>query len=202
LAGFSSSPSIDQTLLHVEGFDPDSKSYRYRVNQLFGRPIDRSHSTRTFAPFQIQLGVRYTLAGRLASSSPTALVRSLGLLPASGALLPEDSAKRVLQRWYVSSPVSTVLEARDSIRLNDTQVRGLEAMQAEFDSRLEPIIAAVAIAVVRQGRRLDDSILQEELNTIQPLVAELVRQFRDSAIAVLSAQQRQLFEVVRRRSNR
>jgi hypothetical protein len=196
LATASPSPSLDQTLFHVKGFDPSTRSFRYEVNQSFGMPIDHGVRQRTFAPFQVQVGLNYTLGD--GPRPADRLVKSVGLLGADGTPLSRDSAGVILRQWYARNPVRAILADRDSIRLEDGQVQRLEALRQEFEMRLDPYIEAVADYVVRTGRRLDDRGLSEQLNTVRPLVADLIREFQESALAILTAEQRLRLENLHR----
>ena len=57
----SAGSAADPRLLYVTGYTPATHQFTYRVNQLFGSPIDFGNARHRYPPFQVQLGLEYRL---------------------------------------------------------------------------------------------------------------------------------------------
>ena len=151
----------DPTLLYVDGFDPATQRYRYRVNQRFGDTRAAGRRTRPpTAPFTVQLGLEWAFGG----PSRTRMAQNLGLVPGRGeAALTLDEARQRLRRMQ-RSPAAMLLDLRDSLALDSAQVRRIEAIDAAYLAEADSVLAPVAAWVVERGRRVTDVELFRRLS--------------------------------------
>lgn len=181
--------SPDQTLLYVEGFDPATQQFRYRVNQQFGDVTDRSRTRRNRlggGAFRIQLGSRLTFGG----PSQRSMAERLGFIPRRGepAMTIESAKDRLRQR--TSDPLEPLLARRDSLALTSDQLTQLGSIGTVFQARVDTAITPLAEYIVKEGRRLRDTELQTRLAKLFPEMRALMRDALVGALALLTEEQR------------
>ena len=67
MRGWGQGASADPTLLYVRGFDPDTRAFRYEVNEAFGQ--DRRGVNALRSPFTIRISARVALGGNPAQTN-------------------------------------------------------------------------------------------------------------------------------------
>lgn len=176
---------VDGRLLYVTGFDPVAQRYNYRVNQLFGEPLDYGTSRRRFPPFQLQLGVEYKLGGP--PTSPMA--RGLGLIPSGKE--PPLTAEQVRAKLEKTSrnPVEPILALKDSLKLAPEQVASLATLSTTFRRSADSLLQPVVDYVVKKGKRVADQELSPRIAKAQPQIARLIAATSKSALALLTPEQ-------------
>ncbi len=181
----AASTQPESRLLYVTGFDPVTRRYEYRVNQVFGEPIDFGSSRRRFPPFQIQVGAELKIGGP--PTSPIA--RSMGLIPPSGRppLTDEELEQRVMA--IGRNPVPAILALRDSLELTGNQVAELDSISRSFTEEVETILDPVVQYAVDKGKKIKDSGLNPLLAKAQPQIAKLVQSTIAAARGVLTLDQ-------------
>lgn len=145
LRGWGQLPSVDNTLLTVRGFDPQSRRFRYDVNPRFGRATEHGFLNR--APFTISLQARVVVG----SDRVLAAFRK-GMNQASGrdeALAPPN-VRLHLQRQLPNLPAEVLLlDAPQRLYLTPTQAErlqhGADSLAARITGVLDALVAAVAI---------------------------------------------------------
>ncbi len=176
----------DARLLYVEGFNPETRQFSYRVNQLFGEPQDYGNRARRISPFQLQLGAQIAIGG----PPRNPMARGLGLAPDKGAApLNREEIETRLARM-TRDPLQTILAARDSLVLSTAQIDSLEKIHARRritrDSLLEPLVVWVES---RRGK-VDDQGLSQRLGQIQPAIQREMREATVEAGMILTVDQR------------
>jgi hypothetical protein len=166
---------IDPTLLYVDGFDPATQRFRYRVNQQFGEGHpQRFRSSRYAGAFQVQIGARIELG---AVTRRPSMVRDLGFVSADRELPPPTEAEvRERLRKLTMDPVSMLLQLRDSLLLSDAQIERLEAERAGFERQADSLMAPMVAYVVRKGQNAKDKdfakLLGKARKAMFPLMLE------------------------------
>ncbi|MGH7524255.1 MAG: TonB-dependent receptor [Gemmatimonadales bacterium] len=184
----SSSLAVDSRLLDVTGFDPTKRTFTYRVNQLFGEPIDYGSARHRYPPFELQVGIEYRLG--YPPTNPAA--RSLGLLHRG-----EDSKQMaaqvraaILNRFFRVSPVAEILALRDSLGLTPEQVTSIQAVSQEFDRHVDSLIAPVVAFAMKRGKQLTTIELNQQTMAINSPLRDLQATERQKAVTFLVPEQR------------
>ena len=187
----ASARDFDRTLLYVDGFDPATKKYEYRVNQLFGELGSRRGGVRRSRfrnPFQVQLGVSYHFGG----PPRRTLARSLGLVSEDkkAAPLTEQEVRARLER-LTRNPVDAIVALRDSLLLTENQLARIRKLSGEFDAQADSMLAPLVRYVIDHGRKTEDDELQKRIGKVMPEMAKLMSSTLQRAGEVLTAEQRE-----------
>ncbi|HEX5435539.1 MAG TPA: carboxypeptidase regulatory-like domain-containing protein [Gemmatimonadaceae bacterium] len=172
----------DPTLLYVDGFDPATRQFHYRVNQQFGDERDR----RFAAPFQVQVGLDYRLGG----PSRHSLARRLGLSRSRHAPVSRDS---ILQRLrnLTANPVARIVALHDTLALTSDQRARMQALSDSLQHSTDSVLAPLVDYMVQRGGDATDSDLQRRLARLVPQLRALMRASLQRAAAALTGAQRQ-----------
>jgi hypothetical protein len=195
LGRLTGSYSPDPVLLYVDGFDPTTRRYRYRVNQQFGEA--RTHGMRGHrfsAPFQVQLRAEYHFGGGRRQT----LAQNLGLVASDGE--PPLGAEQVKEqlKLLTNNPLVQLLALRDSLLLTERQIQGIERLSATFDQQADSTLTPLAQYIVDQGKDVRDEELGKRLSELHQRVRELMLSVLKQAGALLTDEQkRQLPDYLR-----
>ncbi|HEY4320771.1 MAG TPA: carboxypeptidase-like regulatory domain-containing protein [Gemmatimonadales bacterium] len=136
----ASSQYVDSRLLYVTGFDPARRAFTYRVNQLFGQPLDFGSARQTYPPFELQLGVEY----RFGYPKTTRAVFAAPLLPKHATA---DSITRTVRaavlREIGGDPLVALLANADSLHLTTDQRNGIRTVAERFENRADSAMAPI-----------------------------------------------------------
>ena len=146
--------NIDQTLLYVRGFDPNTKTFKYEVNQRFGSPrqtlIRMREPMRITAMFKVDLGPvreRQTLernlgAGRTREGEkyPEATIKSTGVSS-------------------IPNAITTVLRSAETLKLTPLQADSIARLNRRYTIRLDSIwgVAAKQLAELPRDFEMSDA---------------------------------------------
>jgi hypothetical protein len=183
--------SIDPNLLYVDGFNPDTREFRYRVNQQFGEGQARRYRNRRFSgPFQVKVGVSLELGGPRRRS----LAEQLGLErrgeKGQDAPLTEEEVKTRLHA-LVRDPVAPILRMRDSLLLTEEQVDSIESIQARFQTESDSLLSPIVEYVTEHAGKVKDKELSKLIGKVMPKMRETMMEAAKAAAAVLSEEQRE-----------
>jgi hypothetical protein len=140
--GLSTQQSVDATLLYVRGFDPNTNTYRYEVNQRFGSP--RSSQQR----IRVMTGMTAMLSMDLGPTrEEQTLIRNLR----RGRTIPGTKYSQVsLKSTGISSipnPILSVMRLQDSLRLSPAQADSMATLNRAYTIRLDSIWAVASAAL-------------------------------------------------------
>lgn len=135
LRGWGSPRLPDPVLYTVRGFDPDSRRFRYEVNQRFGS-TSPSHSLAR-APFRVTLDVRMTLGRPISEQQLDRWIRP----GRRGDPRPKLSLDTLKARYSRNLPdlYRPILSLSDSLLLTPQQVSALDSANAVWMTRLDTI---------------------------------------------------------------
>jgi hypothetical protein len=188
LGQYSAQVSPDSRLLYVTGFNPTTRQFQYRVNQLFGSPQDYGANRTKSAPFQMQVGIEWKFGGP--PTSPMA--RGLGLMPDNGQQrLSPDEVRARLQKLS-RDPIAPILARRDTLRLTPEQVTQMQAIAAEHQHTADSLLVPIVEYVVKKGKHVADQDLSPKLAKAQPLIAKSMAAALVKANALLTPAQKML----------
>jgi hypothetical protein len=184
----ASSSAVDSRLLYVTGFDPVTHAFKYRVNQLFGEPIDYGSARHRYPPFELQLGVEY----RFGYPPTNATARNLGLLRTGrdSTAMATEVRSTLLRRTFGRNQIDTIVALRDTLGLTPDQFTSIKAIANEFDVRFDSIIAPVVAFVLKRGKQLTSDELNAQTQRVGPSIRDLQSALRARAVAFLSPDQR------------
>jgi hypothetical protein len=177
--------SIDPGLLYVDGFDPETREFRYRVNQQFGEDQARRYRNRRFSgPFQVKIAVSLALGGPRRQS----LAEQLGLeLHAENgeAAPPTEEEVKARLRALVNDPVASILRMRDSLLLTEEQVDSIEAIQTRFRTESDSLLAPIVEYVTGHTGKVKDKELAKLIGKAMPKMRASMLEAAKAARAVL-----------------
>jgi hypothetical protein len=131
--GWGDTPSIDPTLLVVQGFDPDAREFRYQVNPRFGQRVGTSYWHR---PIELRLWVRVPIGPSLTTQQNRTRAR---LVRAS-----EGDAASLQQVMGVHNVLGAILRLEKSLPLDVDQIDSLRAMEGQWQRSVDSTTAALA----------------------------------------------------------
>jgi hypothetical protein len=140
--GLSTQQNVDATLLYVRGFDPNTNTYRYEVNQRFGSPTARQNQIRVLtgmtAMLSMDLGptreeqtlIRNLRRGRTDPGTryPQTLLKSSGVSS-------------------IPNPILSVMRLQDSLQLTPMQADSMATLNRAYTIRLDSIWAVASAAL-------------------------------------------------------
>jgi hypothetical protein len=179
------SQQANASLLTVTGFNPQTESYQYQVNQLFGQPANFGTARHLYPPFQVQMGLEYKLGGP--PTAPMAL--SMGLIP--GAKEPPYTIDQIRAKLEKMSrdPVQPILVRKDTMGLTPKVVGQLESISKELHARVDSALGPALDYVIKKGRKIDDQQLNSRLSRAQPQIQRMLADANTRARALLSPAQ-------------
>ena len=139
LRGWGQTPSPDQQLLYVRGFDAQTRQYRYEVNQRFGATRPQFITLRS--PVTLTTSVRIDLGPTREQQSVEQWVGSGRNRP--GSRLPE-AFFRSSGPGSVMNPLTVILRQQDTLRLTPAQADSIAVMNRRYTYRSDSIWAPVA----------------------------------------------------------
>lgn len=180
--------TLDPTLYYVDGFDPTTRQFHYRVNQQFGetrrRPVRGQYPIQ---PFQVTLRGRLHLGG-----PPTPLiVESFNLVAPEGQdpYTREQISDHL--RLLVANPVTQLLDMRDILFLTDSQITKLEALDTNFARRADSLASPVIDYVAENGRKSTNEEFMKRFSKLQASFAKAMTESVQDAAPILTDKQKQ-----------
>ena len=187
--------AADPVLLYIDGFDPATQSYQYRVNQQFGEARDRTTGGRRFsAPFQVQLRADLFFGGPERQS----LAQELGLVAKSGDQPLKPAQVQARLRSLTSNPLMQMLALRDSLLLTERQIHDIQQLSIGFQTNADSTLAPLTEYLVKHGKKVNDDELGKRLADVQGRVRDLMLTALKHASDLLTeTQKRRLPEYLR-----
>jgi hypothetical protein len=177
---------LNPTLLYVDGFDPASRQFHYRVNQDFGYGGRRSTQGANYvAPFQLVIGAKLAIGGPPRDQ----MARGLGIVPEAGAAPLTQSQVSEKLHGLTADPMGMLLGMRDSLLLTEEQVARLESISSQFRAQIDTLLAPLAEWIAQHDAHMRDSELNSRLSKYQPRIGQCMRQELEQAIGTLTAEQ-------------
>ncbi|HEX6559603.1 MAG TPA: hypothetical protein VF021_09070, partial [Longimicrobiales bacterium] len=155
LRGWGQMSRPDATLLYPRGFDPATRTFRYLVNEQFGR--SRTQRFGFGQPFQAQLSVRLNVGaqggGGFGAMAAMGGGRG-GMRGGPGGGGPGGRGdfggrgqgqrfdpSALIDRLLANNPVTLVLELRDTLQLTPEQTTRVQSVSDSLNATLQPLIA-------------------------------------------------------------
>ena len=183
----------DATLLYVVGFDSVANRYNYRVNERFGATYGNATASRP--PFQIGFQASFQFgpdrqrqaldAMRAGGAGAVIGLAGTGALGAQGAFRgPALNPMEMLDRLAAAlpNPAGSVLELRDSLRLDSAQVPLLEALRDSLAAHNQLRIDSLRSVVRQQGN--NQQALMRMMPVLRPLFMDARTEIAASLVSV------------------
>jgi hypothetical protein len=187
LGRMTDSHAPDPILLYVDGFDPNTQRYQYRVNQQFGEARNHGMRGRRFsAPFQVQLRADYHFGGGRHPS----LAQNLGLVAGKGEPPLDREQVKAQLALLTSNPLVQLLALRDSLLLTESQIREIQRLSAAFQRQADSALTPLTTYIVNHQKGVEDEELGKRLTALHTRVRELMVSALKQAGQILSEAQR------------
>ncbi|HEX6965174.1 MAG TPA: carboxypeptidase regulatory-like domain-containing protein [Gemmatimonadaceae bacterium] len=185
----------DPVLLYVDGFDPATRRYQYRVNQQFGETRDRTVGGRRFsAPFQVQLRAELFFGG----PSHSSLAQELGLVAKDGEKPLTSEQVKARLRSLTSNPLAQLLMLRDSLLLTAKQIQDIQQLSNGFEAHADSTLTPLARYLAEHGKHVNDDDLGKRLASVQSRVRDLMLDaLREASELLMPTQKERLPEYLR-----
>jgi hypothetical protein len=175
-------------LYYVDGFDPTTRQFHYRVNQQFGETRRRPVRGRyPLQPFQVTLRGRLHLGG-----PPTPLiVESFNLVAPEGQDPYTREQINDHLRLLVASPVTQLLDMRNILFLSDSQIKELEVLDTNFARSADSLAAPVVDYVAENGRKATNEEFMKRFSKLQASFAKAMTESVKDAAPILTDKQKE-----------
>jgi len=181
MRGWGQPAFADRTLLYPRGFDQATQTYRYEVNENFGRTTQRGGFR---VPFQL------ALQARLALGQDPAQMQFRRVISAGGAAVTDPATAdelRARMTRTIPNAFREILAVSDSVQLGltDEQRQRLTAAGDSFQVRADTLVGTLAgvLAGISQQRTPDPGRFAQQL---QPRL----REGREMAVQAVREAQR------------
>jgi hypothetical protein len=139
LHGWGQPSFPDQQLLYVRGFDPASQSYRYEVNQRFGK------SNQALGAFRVPVTLTAMMRFDIGPTRERQLLTQQ--LDRGRRTRGTKTSEQILKAIYgsggIPNPLGTILRQQDSLRLTGPQADSLATLNRTYTIRNDAIWAPV-----------------------------------------------------------
>jgi hypothetical protein len=153
LHGWGQSPSPDQTLLFVRGFDAANKKYDYEVNQRFGSTSLQQTLSRN--PVKLVAQMSFDIGPTIERQSLTQqLDRGRSVL---GAKFTEQSWKAIYSAGPVFNPLRQILTQADTLELTRVQADSLAALNRWYTIHLDSIWTPISKFLAEMPDKYDQA---------------------------------------------
>jgi hypothetical protein len=185
LKGWGQTPSADQSLLYVRGFDPVTKQYKYEVNQRFGATRPQFVTLRS--PVTLTAQVKFDLG-------PTREAQSLEQNLSAGRSQPgskfPEQFLRLTTAGAVSNPMSTILRSQDSLRLTTEQADSIASMNRRYTYRTDSLWTPVVRKLAALPKDYDEGAAFQEYLQARHKQVDMLNDVADAIRDLLTPQQR------------
>ncbi len=166
LQGWGQPANPDGTLLYVRGFDPLTRRYKYEVNERFGNAISGAQAFRQ--PFLLQLQARFTYGMNTTQERMGFAMGGFGGGPAGGGGAGGGGVGG-LNNSRVLNPMAQVLELKDSLKLNEAQIKQVTELSDTLAARSKRTGDEIRAAVAKAGNNPDPAVV---FSSIRPKLEE------------------------------
>jgi hypothetical protein len=188
--GWGQQTNPEQTLLYVRGFDPETKRFKYEVNQRFGstRPqqtVNRSAPVTITALMSIDLG-----PSRERQSLTQMLDR--GRKYKDQQKQNEQSIKSMYSSGGMPNPMTTMLRQADQLKLSPEQTDSLATLNRWLVVRLDSIWGPVAKTLAALPETYDQGAAYDVYRVAREASFDLLIQLAPGIADMLTTEQKRL----------
>jgi len=188
--GWGQTTTPEATLLYVRGFDPETKRFKYEVNQRFGstRPqqsVNRSSPVTVTALLSIDLG-------------PARERQSLTQMLDRGRKLKDQQKQNELsiKSMYISgginNPLTTMLRQADQLKLTPDQADSIATLNRWLTVRLDSIWGPVAKELAALPDKYSQDLAYDRYRSAREASFDLLIRIAPDVTQMLTPEQRRL----------
>ena len=138
LRGWGQPNRADPTLLYVRGFDPNTKSFIYTVNDRFGDNPAARTAIRT--PFQVALQARLQVGPDRQRELLEGTLRGINGDRAAGGRGGRGFDIRTIVNRVAPNPVAAIIALKDTLQLTTDQVTRLQSVADSLSAKNDTLI--------------------------------------------------------------
>jgi hypothetical protein len=191
LRGWGQPTSPDQQLLYVRGFDPQSRKFKYEVNQRFGS------SNQAFGAFRIPVTLTAMMRFDVGPTRERQMLTQQldrGRRTA-GTKAPEQMLKAIYGNGGIPNPLATILRQQDSLHLTGPQADSLATLNRVYTIRNDAVWAPVAKYFADLPNGYDKDVAYDKYITARKSTIDLLSQLAPHIKGLLTAEQRRKLPV-------
>ncbi len=185
LRGWGQTPTPDQQLLYVRGFDSQSQRYRYEVNQRFGATRPQFMTLRS--PVVLTTTVRLDLG---ATRERQNIEQSVGAGRNRPGSRMSEGSYRSSMPGQVFNPLASILRQQDSLRLSAQQADSIAVMNRRYTYRVDSIWAPVARHFASLGATYDPGEVYERYARARRAQVDMLMRIAPAVNDLLTPEQR------------
>jgi hypothetical protein len=183
----ATSQFVDPRLYYVTGFNPQTNGFTYRVNQLFGQPIDFGSSRHVYPPFELQLGVEYRFGypGSTRSAFDAPLTTSKDDITTIDRVVAAQ-----IRHDLGGNPLDSLLASADSLHLTLAQRQGIGEASRAFNAAVDSLAGPILQFVERDRSHVTRNAILQRETPLQQSWRQLVMVAWVQGTSFLTAEQR------------
>ena len=176
----------DNRLLFVRGFDPQSRSYVYQVNQRFGNTSQAASAVRN--PVTLTAWLRVDVGPPRERQDLTHTLDRGRTMP--GAKATAGDLRAAYGSAGLLNPMATILRAGDSLHLTGRQADSMATMNRWYLVRLDSIWGPVARDYAMLPDRYDQQAAYDRYRRAREASVDLIAKVAPDIASLLTAEQR------------
>jgi len=188
--GWGQTTSPEQTLLYVRGFDPETKRFKYEVNQRFGSTRPQQSVNRS-APVTITALVSLDLGPSRERQSLTQML-DRGRKSKDQQKQNELSIKSMYSSGGMPNPMTTMLRQADQLKLTPEQTDSLATLNRWLVVRLDSIWGPVAKSLSALPDAYDQDGAYDIYKSAREASFDLLIRIAPGIAGMLTAEQKRL----------
>ncbi len=185
--GWGQQLAPDPVLLVAQGFDPNTRRFRYAVNERFGstRPNQGIQRGETF----LALGITYDLG---VPRERQLLTQRLDVGRTQPGAKFEASAIKAFGTSTIPNPIALILQQPDSLGLTRKQADSLTAMNRSYTQLADSVWGTAARYLVSLPDRYDRSIAAKRYVAAREITVDRLISLAPHVWSLLTARQRRM----------
>jgi hypothetical protein len=185
LRGWGQTPSPDQQLLYIRGFDSQARQYRYEVNQRFGATRPQFMTLRS--PVTLTTSVRIDLG-------PTRERQNVEQWVGAGRNRPGSRMQENFFRnngpGQILNPLTTILRQQDTLKLTTQQADSIAVMNRRYTYRVDSLWAPLARHFAALGATYDIDDAYDRYVRARRAQVDMLMRIAPAVIELLTPAQR------------
>ena len=185
LRGWGQSIRPDESLLYVRGFDPQTRRYRYEVNERFGATRPSSSALR--APVTLTALMRFDIGP---TRERQLLMQQLDRgRRTAGTRTPEQLLRAIYAGGGIPNPMAAVLRQQDSLKLTGPQADSIASLNRWYSIRSDSVWTPVVQYLGALPDRYDHGDAYDRWLRARQASIDLLSQLAPHVRGLLTAEQ-------------
>lgn len=185
LRGWGQVPIVDQSLLHVRGFDAATQRYQYEVNPRFGSTNPAFSAVRS--PVSLTALMRIDLGTPREQQLLTQQLDRGRRMP--GNRIPEMMLRAMYGAGGIVNPMAAILRQQDSLGLSGAQADSIASLNRWYVIRLDSIWAPLATEFASLPDEYDRGDARSRYRSARRATVDLLSSLAPHVRGLLTAEQ-------------